>query len=216
MANLQNKPVIVGFPIEIENAVNQIRMKLASLTWIDHPYFIAQRFFRKDATTNRLFVYPETYAPETPGNRNYKRLTPDNDFSGMFFFMVGDGTNDFQASQYNFLTHPVSIIFSVNLKLIDEVRLNGGLFTQHLIREARRVLTDEMINFDFDYTIINETRDLQRCFREFRMDELEQYNRAPMQCFRFDLSIRVREDCNLIIPLANDGLYETGYIDTYE
>jgi hypothetical protein len=30
------------------------------------------------------------------------------------------------------------------------------------------------------------------------------------------LSIRVREDCNLIIPLANDGLYDTGYIDTYE
>ena len=195
MADLQNKPVIIGVPIEIEDAVNQIRLKLASMTWVDHPYFIAQRFFRKDATTSRLFIYPETYAPESPGRRDYKRLTPDNDFTGMFFFMVGDGSNDFEPNQYNFLTYPVSIIFSVNLELIDEAKLNDGLFTQELIREARRILTDEMISFDFDYTIQNETRDLQRCFREFRLDELEQYNRAPMQCFRFDLSVRVREEC---------------------
>ena len=198
MADLQNKPVIIGFPIEIENAVNKIRLKLGALSWIDHPYFIAQRFFRKDSTTKRLFIYPETYAPETPGNRNYKRLTPDNDFTGMFFFMVGDGSNDFEASQYNFLTYPVSIIFSVNLKLIDEAKLNAGLFTQELIREARRVLTDEMISFDFDYNILNETRDLQRCFREFRMDELEQYNRAPMQCFRFDLTLTIQEGCEYL------------------
>lgn len=195
MSDLQNKPVIVGSPIEIEDAVNQVRLKLADLPWVDHPYFIAQRFFRKDATINRLFIYPETYAIEEPGRINYKRLTPDNDFKGMFFFMVGDGSNDFEPSQFNFLTFPVSIIFSVNLALINQAKLDQGLFTQELIRDARRVLTNEMISFDFDYNIISETRDLQKCFREFRLDELEQYNRAPMQCFRFDLSVRVREQC---------------------
>tara|TARA_R110000851_G_scaffold108617_1_gene230033 strand:- start:18571 stop:19218 length:648 start_codon:yes stop_codon:yes gene_type:complete len=215
MADLQNKPVIVGFPIEIERAVNQVRIQLAKLEWIDHPYFIAQRFFRKDPSSGRLFIYPETYAPEKPGGRTYKRLTPDNDFKGMFFFMVGDGTTEFNANEYNFITFPVSIIFSVNLQLISEAKLNRGLFTQELIRDARRVLTDQMMNFDFQYDIINETRDIQRCFREFRMDELEQYNRAPMQCFRIDLSFKIREDCGLVVP-ENLGLYESGYIETYQ
>lgn len=215
MADLQNKPVIIGSPIEIEFAVNEIRKKLATLDWIDHPYFIAQKFYRKDATSGRLFIYTETYAPETVGDMRYKRLTPDNDFKGMFFFMVGDGTNEFEPGQFNFLTHLVSIIFSVNLELINVDKLNAGLFTQELIREARRVLTDEMMNFDFTYEILKETRDLQSCFREFRLDELEQYNRAPMQCFRFDLSIQVREDCELVIPTIN-GLYENRYDDNYE
>lgn len=200
MTDLQNKPIVIGFPVEVEEAVNEVRLKLAELDWIDKPYFIAQRFFRKDATTNRLFIYPETYAPENPGSRNYKRLTPDNDFKGMFFFMVGDGTNAFEPNQQNFLTFPVSIIFSVNLSLINDTKLDQGLFTQELIRDARRKLTNEMINFGFQYNIINETRDLQRCFREFRLDELEQYNRAPMQCFRFDLSFIVQEDCDADIP----------------
>jgi hypothetical protein len=195
MADLQNKSIVIGSPIEIEKAVNDIRLALSNLSWVDHPYFIAQRFFRKDATSGRLFVYPETYAPENPGSLTYKRLTPDNDFTGMFFFLVGDGINEFNANQYNFINFPVSIIFSVNLKLIDPAKLDNGLFTQELIHSARRILTDEMMNFDFQYTILNETRDLQRCFREFRLDELEQYNRAPMQCFRFDLSIKIQELC---------------------
>lgn len=195
ITNLQSKPVVIGAPIEIESAVNEIRLALAAgLPWVTNPYFIAQKFLKKEPG-GQTFIYPETYAPTKPGLYDYHRLTPDNDYKGMFFFMVGPGENNFRAGQKNFLTHNVSIIFSVNLKLIDPVKLNAGLFTQELIRDARRVLTSQAINFVFSYNILNETRDLQECFQEFIIDDLEQYNRAPMQCFRFNLELTVQEDC---------------------
>lgn len=214
--NLQEKPVIVGTPIEIENAVEHIRQKLTNLTWVSHPYFIAQRFIKREK--QRTFFYPETYAPTKAGSRNYHRLTPDGDYSGMFFFYVGPGANDYNAAQHNIITHPVAIIFSVNLERIDEAKLDAGLFTQELIHDARRILTNEMMNFSFfDYDIISETRDLRECYREFSLDDIEQYNRAPMQCFRFDLLVRVDETCLLPPPPTPDlGLYEALYQDTYE
>jgi len=193
ITKLQNKPIIVGEPIEIDLAINEIRTLLAGLTWIDFPYFIAQKFIKK--VDNKTFIYPETYAPEKAGSRNYKRLTPDNDFKGMFFFVVGAGKNDFNPNQFNFLTFPVAIVFSVNLEKINKTKLDAGLFTQELIRDARRKLTESMINFDFDYTLKSETRDLKECFKEFVLDDLEAYNRAPLQCFRFDLDVRIKESC---------------------
>ena len=197
ITNLQNKPIIVGTPIEIEKAVNEIRLELAKLPWLEKPYFIAHRFFRQK--NNRQFVYPETYVKEVSTDPKkkyaYKRLTPDNDFKGMSFFLVGDESNDFNANKYNYLKYPVGIIFSVNLELIDKAKLDAGIFTQELIRDVRRVLTESMILFDFQYTIDNATRDLRRVFREFVLDDLEAYNRAPMQCFRFDLTIELQEEC---------------------
>lgn len=195
MTNLQDKPIVVDSPVEIEYACNEIRKQIASLTWVSHPYFIAQRFKKEDATTKKRFVYPETYAPETPGSRNYHRLTPDNDYSGMCFFMVGKGENDFEPNQYNYLKHRVSIIFSVNLELIDKSRLDNGLFTQDLIRQVRRLLTNAHVYFDFNYKIVSETRDLDEIYREFSLGDLEQYNRAPLQCFRFELDVTIEENC---------------------
>lgn len=193
ITNLQNKPIVIGSPVEIEFAVNEIRKQLMNLPWIDRPYFIAQRFTRE--INGKKFLYPETYAPEKPGSINYQRLTPDNDFKGMFFFWVGTSQNDFEANTRNFIKYPVSIIFSVNLELIDKPKLENGLFTQELIRDARRMLTTTMAIHDFQYTIKSETRDLREVYREFVLDDLESYNRAPMQCFRFDLDVNVQEDC---------------------
>ena len=190
---MQNKPIVVGTPVEIEFAIDEIRKTLANLPWIDFPYFIAQRFTRE--IKGKKYIYPETYAPEKPGSRNYKRLTPDNDFKGMFFFLVGTSTNDFEANTRNFMKYPVSIIFSVNLELIDKPKLDAGLFTQELIRDARRLLTTTMAIFDFHYTLKSETRDLREVYREFVLEDLEQYNRAPMQCFRFDLDVTIQESC---------------------
>lgn len=193
ITNSQDKPVVVGSPVEIGKAINDIRNEMSQLPWIDHPYFIAEKFYRRK--NGRGYVYPETYAPTKPGSREYHRLTPDDQYSGMFFFVLGDGSNDFEPNQYNFLSYPVGMIFSLNLEKIDETKLNNGLFTGELIREARRMLTDTMINHDFQYTIVSETRDLRKVFQEFVLDDIEAYNRAPMQCFRFNLNITIQEEC---------------------
>ena len=172
MTNLQDKPIVVGAPIEIEYACNEIRKQIGTLSWMSHPYFIAQRFFKKDATTKQQYIYPETYAPDLDSPQNqkqypYHRLTPDSDYSGMSFFMVGKGKNAYEDNQHNFLTYPVSIIFSVNLELINKPKLLEGLFTQDLMRDVRRLLTNVAVAFDFRYKIKSETRDLREVYREF-------------------------------------------------
>lgn len=204
MVNSQDKPITIGTPVEIDKACNEIRLLLANLEWISHPYFIAKRFFRKDPATGKQNIYPETYAvyPEDENipNQNaktypYHRLTPDNDYKGMCFFMVSPGQVEFQKNDYNFINYEVGIIFSVNLELIDEVKLRQGLFTRELMRDARRVISEGVTSYDFELTINSETDDLQQVYREFRLDELEQYNRAPLQCFRIDVNIKIEEEC---------------------
>lgn len=193
ITNNQDKPIIIGQPFEVEFAVNEIRKQLSVLPWIDHPYFIAERFIRPK--NNRTYIYPETYAPTKPGSRNYHRLTPDNDYTGMFFFYVGDSQNEFNANQYNFIEYPLAIIFSVNLEKIDAGKLDGGLFKRELMSQARRILTDTMMLYEFEYNIVSESTDLRRVYREFNLEDLEKYNRAPMQCFRFDLNLKIEENC---------------------
>jgi len=217
MVNLQDKQVAVYNPIEIEQATNEIRLLLSELPWVSHPYHTAQRFYKKDAGSGREFYYPQTYVGSKDNLKfKYHPLTPDNDYSGMFFFMVGPEENDFAANQNNFLKHRVGIIFSCNLKLINPDALKRGLYTQKLIRDVRRKLTENMIMFDFHYDLKTVTRDLKEVYREFVLDDIEQYNRAPLQCFRFDLTITVQEDCDSFSVMPKKGLYENRYDKKYE
>lgn len=197
--NIQNKPIVVGTPVEIDDAVNKLRLDLSNIPWVTHPYFIAQRFYREQ--NGKKYLYPETYCVE-PDVKNkrlpYHRLTPDNDYSGMFFAMVGPGrydSNQFNSNTQGHVDYKVGFIFSVNLRLIDEVKLNQGLFTRELMRDVRRVLKAKVFSYDFSYTLESEHTDLQEVYQEFILEDLEQYNRAPMQCFRFNLDIKVLEDC---------------------
>ena len=193
MTNLQDKPVVVTNPVEIDKAVEAIRVLLKNLPWLSHAYHSAHRFYRK--VENKSFYYPETFIKSVGKKPQYHRLTPDNDYTGMCFFIIGDEKNDFNANQRNFLKYDVSIIFSANLHKIDNVKLKEYLFTQELIRDVRQLLTSQMIGFDFHYSKMNVTRDLRQVYREFVLDDIEQYNRAPMQCFRFDMNIIIQEEC---------------------
>jgi len=201
MNNLENRPVVIGTPVEIDRACEAIRQRfIADLPWLDRPYFVAKRFFRKDSTTKKQFIFPETYAPHVEDTEDtakypYQRLTPAKNNKGMCFFYIDQGRIQNQQFNYNFLTYKVGIIFSVNLKLIDQVKLNQGIFTRELMSQVRRSITSSKGYFDFDFELTDETDDLQMVFKEFRLDEIEAYNRAPLQCFRINLNIIVEELC---------------------
>ena len=193
ITNLQDKPIIIGTPVEIGSAINKIRTALTTIPWLERAYFIAERFQRE--SNGRKFWFPETYAPTAPGRRDYTRLTPDNDFKGRSFFMVGRGSMEHDDHGENRITYPVGLIVSVNLDLIDSAKLDGGLFTDELIRDVRTLLTANRMKYLFEYKVETETRDLREVFREFSMENIEDYNRAPMQTFRFDMSITIQQDC---------------------
>lgn len=194
ITKLQDKLFEVLNPIEVDYAVEEIRKYLAeNLLWISHPYHIAQRFYKK--TEKGSFYYPQTYVKgSTDKNYEYHTLTPDNDYKGMFFFMVGNGKVK-EENLTSFITYPVSLIFSCNLALIDNEKLKDYLFTQELISSARKRLKDLKQIVDFDFKILTETRDLKEVYKEFVLDNIEQYNRAPLQCFRIDLELTIEEDC---------------------
>lgn len=194
ITSLQDKPIIVGTPVEIGSAINKIREKLTNIPWLERAYFVAERF--QKAVDGKKYFYPATYAPTAPGRRDYASMTPDNDFKGRSFFMVGAGAIEHDDHDENRITYPVGLIVSANLDLIDPVKLDSGLFTNELIRDVRSLLTKTRMSHLFEYKLTGESRDLRDVFREFSMDDIEEYNRAPMQTFRIDLSVTVNQDCN--------------------
>lgn len=191
ITQLQDRPIITGTPTGIEAAVDTIRQNLDTLSFIDKAYFIAHRF--KD--TDTPYIYPETYVGGS--DKKYHRLTPDAKYMGMLFFMVGDEMAEIKSFQnhYPYLNYDVGIIFSINLDKVNSTLLQTDLFTQSLIEQARRKIIENQIAYNFQISELKITRDLRRIYREFRLDDLQQYNRAPLQCFRIDLKIKIQEKC---------------------
>lgn len=189
MNKLRNPEVTVVNPVEIDLAVEQIRQLMAQMTWLTHPFHIAQRFI-EDKDGNK-FYYPETYV-KSADNKTYHRLTPDNEYKGMLFFYVGKSVNDYSNQT---VEYPVAMIFSCNLEKIDKDKLKNYLFTQELITEARKKINSNIMNFMFDCQIVSEVRDIREVYQEFTLNDIEQYNRLPLQCFRIDLKIKITEEC---------------------
>lgn len=178
--------------IEIDKAVYLIQMKLDThLYWLSHSYARAYRHLEKG---DRRLYFPEIYVGGE--QREYYRPTPDNDKSGMCFFVVAKEETEFEQFQKNFIQWNVGIIFSVNLDLINKALLNNEIFTQNLIRDVREVLTMKLGGLGFRLEIKNVVRELGEIYREFTLKEEEEYLRAPMQGFRFNCTIQMREDCD--------------------
>ena len=110
----------------------------------------------------------------------------------MSYFIVGKESNrNYQEHGYNLLTWPVSIVFMVNMKLINEPLLDNMIFTQNLIQEVRRVITDAF-PVNSKYFIRSIEREFNEVFREFTLDEFRRYQTAPYDAFRLNLDIEVR------------------------
>lgn len=189
-----NVPTLVD-PIEIDKAIMDLQLRLdLNLTWLSHEYGRAYRHL-KIQNNNRVY-FPEVYTGKQDDKYMYYRPTPDNDKSGLCFFVVGDETNDFAENQHNYLTYDLGIVFWANLKLIDDSKLNTELFTQNLIKEVREVLTRKLIGTFYKLKIERVVREFSQIYSEFTIDEKENYLMAPYQGFRFNCTIELQEDCN--------------------
>ena len=199
MTNLQNPglPSPVGL-IEIDFAIQDIQMKLdTNLPWLDNSYARAFRHFKKGEDLT-LYV-PEVFTGVKEGKKSYYRPTPDNDKKAMSFFAVGkESQTDYADNQFNYLSWPVGIIFSVNLDLIDPALLETELFTQNLIRDVRRILTTKLLGRPYRIEIIEVVREFREVYAEWTLEEDRQYAIAPQQIFRFNIKLTLREDCPFI------------------
>ncbi len=177
--------------IEIDKAIYSILLKLdVNLPWLSHEYGRAYRHL--DRNDKRLY-FPEVYI----GDLGYYRPTPDNDKSGMCFFVVGQEENyDFDRNISNYLRWDVGIVFWVNLQLINSTLLATEDFTQNLIRDVREVLTRKLAGLDFGIEIKTVQREFREIYKEFSIQEEAEHLKAPYSAFRFNCEITCREQCD--------------------
>lgn len=197
MIKLQNPNIPAPLEaIEIDKAIYLLQMLLdTNLSWLTNSYGRSYRHI--DKSSNRLY-FPEIYIG---GDENsYYRVTPDNDKKGTCFFVVSKEDNyDFEINQSNYLRWDVGIIFWVNLKLINKQLLKTEIFTQNLIRDVRYVLTRKSGGFPFSLKIKTVEREFREIYKEFTLNENEDYLRSPFSGFRFNLEIVMRENCNIVL-----------------
>jgi len=130
---------------------------------------------------------------------SYFPSTPDNDKQGQNFITVGDATNINQSvGKFNYMSYPVSLIFSCNLKTIDSTLLLTEDFTEHLMEDVRQVVKRKALGKSYQLETVNETRDFVSVWSDWDIDieagkTGKQY--LPMTYFRFDLVMTFREDC---------------------
>ena len=194
MTKLQNPDIPVPQrAIEIEKAVYEMQMLFeTNLNWLSHGY--ARVYRHLDAKSKRLY-FPEVYIGGS--EHKYFRPTPDNDSTGMCFFVVNKEENrGYEAFSHNYLTWRVGIIFQANMKLIDEALIQTENFTQNLISDVRGLLTRGSRGLSFTPKIINVEQEFREIYREFTLEEKEGYLRSPQTGFRINLDVTLQEDCD--------------------
>lgn len=207
MTNSQDLTVKVPVsPIEIDQHIYDLQTKLSfKLNWLTHDYGRAYRNIQlKDGS--RMY-YPEIYRGVFKNTPSYLPANPDNDKKGICFFVVGpEVIPDFKPNTQNFIEHSVGIVFWVNLKLIDPVLLDTELFTQHLIRDVRNVLTNNMIGTKYRITIKEVVREFNEVYKEYVLEESENYLKAPYQAFRFNVQLSYLEGCGTVFGNSCDAI----------
>lgn len=187
-------------PIEIDAVIQDLQAQLdTNLPYMTHAYGRCYRNIqRKDG---KLMYMPEVYEGKKEGKYKYHSVDPDNDKKGTCFFLVDKENNKFEDNADNYLSYPLSIIFWVNLKKIDDTLLETEDFTQHLVRDARKVLTRASKWYQLKIVSVNFM--FNEIFKEFNLDESKNYLRAPYSGFRFNCTVKLPEDCDDNIDRGN-------------
>ena len=163
-----NEPVPTN-PIEIDAAIVDMQTKLSNdISWLTQAYGRAYRNI--DLSTGERIYFPEIYLGEQNNSYRYLNVTPDNDKTGQcFFFVQQENISEFSIGQNSLLTYNVAIIFSVNLKLINETLLSTEIYTQRLISEVRDYLTRRLMPTSYILTIQNVLTRFEQVFSEFNI-----------------------------------------------
>lgn len=195
MTFLQNRQANAPLQaIEIDRIVYDMQLSFeTNLNWISHGY--ARAYRNMDKGEKKLY-FPEVYVG---GETNdYVRVTPDNDKKGTFFFVVGkEESVEYEQGGQNYLTWTIGIIFWVNLDQINKSLSQNEIFTQHMKRDARQVLTNYMYGKPYTVEVINIVDEFTEVYKEFKLDEGQNYQKSPYDGFRINVVVTELESCKL-------------------
>lgn len=195
MILLQNPDINVPQnPIEIDAAIFDINNELNTrLSWISNAY--GRIYKNLDVQNGQSLFFPEHYLGNQNNSFRYLNVTPDNDKTGQCFFFVRRETiTQFQTGQFGFLNYDVSIIFSVNMKLVSDL-VNTDIYQTNLIAEVRNVLTRQLLGKTYKLTIQSIDYVFEDVFSDFNIQNQEQVEKSPLTHFKVNCQIVLPEDC---------------------
>ena len=142
-------------PVGIDAVVIDLQGLLNSnLSWLSDGLGRAYKM-NKVRSNGAAQILPLVYLGTS--NYTYFSAQPDNDKQGQNFILVGDGLHiNQQQGFYSILEYDISIIFSVNLKLINAPLLLTEDFTQNLIAQVRDVLLRQTLGKPYNIGQITE------------------------------------------------------------
>ena len=184
-------------PVGIDAVVIDLQGLLNSnLSWLSDGLGRAYKM-NKVRSNGAAQILPLVYLGTS--NYTYFSAQPDNDKQGQNFILVGDGLHiNQQQGFYSILEYDISIIFSVNLKLINAPLLLTEDFTQNLIAQVREVLLRQTLGKPYNIGQITETRLFGDVYSEFDiLDDSPNTGKAmtEMAYFRFNFSTQIKETC---------------------
>ncbi len=202
--------------VEIDKAIIDINTELSTrLSWITHAY--ARAYKNLDITNGERVYFPEVYLGKQNGSFRYTNISPDNDKTGQCFFLVRRETiSQYQQGMFNFLNYDVAIIFSVNMKLINETLTETDIYQQVLVSQVRDVLTRKILGKNYNIVLNNIEYLFEDVYREFNLSEQSTMEKSPLSHFRINMSLSIPEECPVptILPvvtcksLSFDGVNE--------
>lgn len=204
--------------VEIDKAIVDINSELNTrLSWITHAY--GRAYKNLDITNGSRVYFPEVYLGKQNGSYRYANISPDNDKTGQCFFIVRRETiTQYQQGMYNFLNYDVSIIFSVNMELINATLTETDIYQQVLVSQVRDVLTRQILGKNYNIVLNNIEYLFEDVFRDFELTEQSTMEKSPLSHFRVNMSLSIPEACPVptITPICKslffDGVNEDIFI----
>ena len=184
-------------PVEIDRAIQDLQVKLSTnLPWLTQAYPRAYPQIESTQKAQPSFVFPAIYLGKSNNDYKYLNAAPDNDKKGQCFFLVDTETvNDFVRGEHNIMSYSLSIVFTANLKLVNDATLATEIFQANLIKEVREVLTRDITLTPYDLKI-NETKLLFRdVYKEFQLQNAAVLEKAPFTHFRIECDLVLQEEC---------------------
>ncbi len=182
-------------PVEIDAAILDIKSELETgLIWLTNGY--GRAYKNLDITNGERVYFPEIYLGKQSGSFRYTNITPDNDKTGQCFFFVRRETiTEYQQGMFGFLNYDVSLIFSVNMELIQSTLIETEIYQQNLVAQVRNVLTRQILGKNYQITINNIEYLFEDVFRDFNLSEQSTIEKSPLSHFRLNLSVVLPETC---------------------
>ena len=202
MINGQNPTLpTLADPVEIDQAIQDLQLRLSTnLVWLSHGY--GRAYIHVDETKSKKYTYPAIYLGKQNNTYNFLLASPDNDKTGQSFFLVDtERVRDYTVGQYNMLEYSMAIVFTVNLKLVDELLSETENFQANLIQQVRQVLTRDLQPSFYTLTIEDTKLNFKDVYREFVLNDDKVLEKAPFTHFRVNCTLLFQEQCNA--PILN-------------